>query len=92
MRSFVAVVLQTDVTVTFWSSRPQQMVLYKSADYGQTWQPLQYYYADCAEAPVNASNRITESAPDAVVCSEVPGSTASKDLCFEQKIHIFWHV
>jgi len=39
--------LQDDLTVVFNSARPQQMVLDKSVDFGQTWSPLQYYNRSC---------------------------------------------
>jgi len=39
--------LQDDVVVVFKSARPQEMVLEKSVDFGQTWSPLQYYNRQC---------------------------------------------
>jgi len=39
--------LQDNLVVEFHSGRPQQMVLDKSVDLGQTWTPLQYYNRSC---------------------------------------------
>ncbi|XP_070532358.1 laminin subunit beta-1-like [Ptychodera flava] len=36
-----------DIIFTFELARPQKMVLYKSTDYGATWQPYQFYARDC---------------------------------------------
>jgi len=36
-----------NLDVVFQSARPQQMVLEKSVDFGQTWSPLQYYSRYC---------------------------------------------
>jgi len=38
---------QDDLVAVFESARPQQMVLEKSVDFGQTWTPLQYYNRNC---------------------------------------------
>jgi len=39
--------LQDDIEIVFTSARPQQMVLEKSVDNGQTWSTLQYYRRSC---------------------------------------------
>jgi len=39
--------LQDNLVIVFESARPQQMVLEKSVDFGQTWSPLQYYNRSC---------------------------------------------
>jgi len=38
---------QDNLVVVFKSARPQQMVLEKSVDFGETWSTLQYYYRYC---------------------------------------------
>ncbi|XP_003784142.1 netrin-G1 isoform X2 [Otolemur garnettii] len=42
--------LTDNIVITFESGRPDQMILEKSLDYGQTWQPYQYYATDCLDA------------------------------------------
>ncbi|XP_077188954.1 netrin-G1 isoform X9 [Paroedura picta] len=42
--------LTDNIVITFESSRPDQMILEKSLDYGRTWQPYQYYATDCLNA------------------------------------------
>ncbi|XP_048352693.1 netrin-G1 isoform X2 [Sphaerodactylus townsendi] len=42
--------LTDNIVITFESSRPDQMILEKSLDYGKTWQPYQYYATDCLNA------------------------------------------
>lgn len=37
----------TYVSMHFCSRRPDSMALYKSADFGKTWNPFQYYSTDC---------------------------------------------
>ncbi|XP_033102582.1 netrin-1-like [Anneissia japonica] len=37
----------TYITLEFCSARPESMVIYKSQDYGKTWQPYQYYSTQC---------------------------------------------
>jgi len=39
--------LQDDLVIVFDSARPQQMVLEKSVDFGETWRPLQYFDRSC---------------------------------------------
>ncbi|XP_048472900.1 netrin-G1-like [Rhincodon typus] len=39
--------LTEDIIITFESGRPEQMVLEKSLDHGRSWQPYQFYAADC---------------------------------------------
>ncbi|XP_029474307.1 netrin-G1 isoform X1 [Rhinatrema bivittatum] len=42
--------LTDNIAITFESGRPEQMILEKSLDYGRTWQPYQFYAADCLDA------------------------------------------
>lgn len=37
------------ITIRFYSERPQAMIIDKSADYGKTWQTLQYFAKNCKE-------------------------------------------
>lgn len=39
--------LQNDLIIFFNSSRPQKMTLYKSSDYGVTYEPWEYYDTNC---------------------------------------------
>ncbi|XP_072366382.1 netrin-G1-like [Scyliorhinus torazame] len=39
--------LTEDIVITFESGRPEQMVLEKFLDHGRSWQPYQFYAADC---------------------------------------------
>ncbi|XP_069497982.1 netrin-G1 isoform X5 [Ambystoma mexicanum] len=42
--------LTDNIAITFESGRPEKMILEKSLDYGRTWQPYQFYAADCLDA------------------------------------------
>ncbi|XP_018418235.1 PREDICTED: netrin-G1 isoform X3 [Nanorana parkeri] len=42
--------LTQNIAITFESGRPEKMILEKSLDYGLTWQPYQFYAADCLDA------------------------------------------
>uniref|UniRef100_A0A8C5R2C7 Netrin G1 n=1 Tax=Leptobrachium leishanense TaxID=445787 RepID=A0A8C5R2C7_9ANUR len=42
--------LTNNIAITFESGRPEKMILEKSLDYGRTWQPYQFYAADCLDA------------------------------------------
>lgn len=42
--------LTDNIAITFESGRPEEMILEKSLDYGRTWQPYQFYAADCLDA------------------------------------------
>ncbi|KAM8930445.1 netrin-G1 [Pelodytes ibericus] len=42
--------LTNNIAITFESGRPEEMILEKSLDYGKTWQPYQFYAADCLDA------------------------------------------
>ncbi|GAB6029224.1 Netrin-1 [Chamberlinius hualienensis] len=37
----------TYISLQFCSPRPESMAIYKSTDYGKTWQPFQYYSSQC---------------------------------------------
>ena len=37
----------TYVSLQFCSQKPDSMVIMKSTDFGETWQPFQYYSSDC---------------------------------------------
>ncbi|XP_075473146.1 netrin-G1 isoform X8 [Ascaphus truei] len=42
--------LTDNIGIIFESGRPEKMILEKSLDYGRTWQPYQFYAADCLDA------------------------------------------
>uniref|UniRef100_A0A4W3ILW8 Netrin G1 n=1 Tax=Callorhinchus milii TaxID=7868 RepID=A0A4W3ILW8_CALMI len=65
--------LTEDIIITFESERPEQMILEKSLDYGQTWQPYQFYAADCLNAfrmePKTVHDLTQKSVLD-IICTE----------------------
>lgn len=63
--------MESDVIITFNSNRPDKMVLEKSVDFGQTWQPLQFYARNCDDflGQLQPGAAITTDNPTAVVCS-----------------------
>jgi len=50
--------LQDDLVIVFKSGRPQEMVLEKSVDFGQTWSPLQYYSRSCRSVILTVYSRL----------------------------------
>lgn len=70
--------LMGDVTVTFNSGRPEVMVLEKSADYGVTWSPLQYYARSCSEFyQQGADYRVTAETLTAAICDNTTAEITS---------------
>lgn len=66
--------LTDDIVLTFESGRPEQLVLEKSLDYGRTWQPYQFYAADCLDAftmEPKAVHQLTQSSMLEIICTEV---------------------
>ncbi|XP_062921154.1 netrin-G1 isoform X2 [Mobula hypostoma] len=65
--------LTEDIIITFESGRPEQMVLEKSLDHGRTWQPYQFYAADCLNSfgmePRRAKELKSASVLD-IICTE----------------------
>ncbi|XP_072918571.1 netrin-G1 isoform X2 [Hemitrygon akajei] len=65
--------LTEDIIITFESGRPEQMVLEKSLDNGRTWQPYQFYAADCLNSfgmePRRARELKSASVLD-IICTE----------------------
>uniref|UniRef100_UPI00398F1559 netrin-G1-like n=1 Tax=Pristiophorus japonicus TaxID=55135 RepID=UPI00398F1559 len=65
--------LTEDIVITFESGRPEQMVLEKSLDHGRTWQPYQFYAADCLTSfgmePRSARDLSPASVLD-IICTE----------------------
>jgi hypothetical protein len=68
--------IEDNIVVTFQSARPQQMILDKSVDFGQTWQIVQYYNKTCRQMYEDgqAARVVTRSDPEAVTCSEAYSS------------------
>ncbi|XP_022106018.1 laminin subunit alpha-1-like [Acanthaster planci] len=60
--------VNSDIRMVFQSSLPRRMVLEKSSDYGQSWQPYQYYAHSCSYFQMTAAN--SPSTPTEVICSE----------------------
>ncbi|XP_067892657.1 netrin-G1-like [Heterodontus francisci] len=65
--------LTEDIIITFESGRPEQLVLEKSLDHGRTWQPYQFYAADCLNSfgmePRKAQDLSPASVLD-IICTE----------------------
>ncbi|XP_048419801.1 netrin-G1-like isoform X2 [Stegostoma tigrinum] len=65
--------LTEDIIITFESGRPEQMVLEKSLDHGRSWQPYQFYAADCLNSfgmePRKARDLRPASVLD-IICTE----------------------
>ncbi|XP_059504187.1 netrin-G1-like isoform X2 [Stegostoma tigrinum] len=65
--------LTEDIIITFESGRPEQMVLEKSLDHGRTWQPYQFYAADCLSSFGMESRRARDLSVTSVldiICTE----------------------
>uniref|UniRef100_UPI00398E8FCB netrin-G1-like isoform X1 n=1 Tax=Pristiophorus japonicus TaxID=55135 RepID=UPI00398E8FCB len=65
--------LTEDMVITFESGRPEQMVLEKSLDHGRTWQPYQFYAADCLSSFGMEPRRARDLSPASVldiICTE----------------------
>ncbi|XP_060747441.1 netrin-G2 [Tachysurus vachellii] len=66
--------LTDDIEITFEYGRPTAMALEKSLDFGQTWQPYQFYADDCLEVfgmmPHRARD-LTASNATRVICTEL---------------------
>ncbi|XP_038601927.1 netrin-G1 isoform X2 [Tachyglossus aculeatus] len=83
--------LTDNIVITFESGRPDQMILEKSLDYGQTWQPYQYYATDCLDAfhmdPKSVKDLSQQTALE-IICTEEYSTgymTNSKIIHFEIK-------
>ncbi|XP_071328407.1 mucin-5AC [Trachinotus anak] len=79
-----------DITITFEYGRPTSMVLEKSMDKGETWQPYQFYADDCLEAFGMSPKRVSDLAPTnltRVICTEQysrwVGAKEEKTVVFE---------
>uniref|UniRef100_A0A8D3B4E6 Netrin-G2-like n=1 Tax=Scophthalmus maximus TaxID=52904 RepID=A0A8D3B4E6_SCOMX len=62
-----------DITITFEYGRPTSMILEKSMDKGETWQPYQFYADDCLETFGMSPKRFSDLAPSnltRVICTE----------------------
>ncbi|XP_064415550.1 netrin-G1 isoform X1 [Latimeria chalumnae] len=65
--------LTDDIVITFESGRPEQMIIEKSLDYGQTWQPYQFYATDCLEAfrmEPKTTHDLTQHTVLNIICTE----------------------
>ncbi|XP_067834800.1 netrin-G1-like isoform X2 [Heptranchias perlo] len=65
--------LTEDIVITFESGRPEQMVLEKSLDHGRTWQPYQFYAADCLNSFGMERRTVRDLSPASVldiICTE----------------------
>ena len=60
------------ITVRFYNTRPKEMFLEKSKDFGKTWTVLQYFAFDCEKSSFNmpASPPVITSSPFNVTCTE----------------------
>ncbi|KAM3914835.1 netrin-G1 isoform 5-T5 [Leptodactylus fuscus] len=65
--------LTQNIAITFESGRPEKMILEKSLDYGVTWQPYQFYAADCLDAfrmePKSVKDLTANTVLD-IICTE----------------------
>ncbi|XP_069593485.1 netrin-G1 isoform X4 [Ranitomeya imitator] len=65
--------LTQNIAITFESGRPEKMILEKSLDYGVTWQPYQFYAADCLDAfrmePKSVKDLSSSTVLD-IICTE----------------------
>lgn len=65
----------TYMILPFCNKLPESMVIYKSADFGRRWQPLQYYSSDCqAMYNMEENGIITRSNEQAAVCKDIYSS------------------
>uniref|UniRef100_UPI00358E62DF netrin-G1-like n=1 Tax=Myxine glutinosa TaxID=7769 RepID=UPI00358E62DF len=65
--------LTEDIIIAFPFGWPKVLVLEKSLDYGQTWQPLQYYADNCLEEfemEPRSSHQLTQSTSMRIFCTE----------------------
>ncbi|XP_038046622.1 laminin subunit alpha-1-like [Patiria miniata] len=60
--------INSEIKIVFQSSLPRRMVLEKSSDYGQTWQPYQYYAYSCSYFGMTHAD--AAATPTEVICSE----------------------
>lgn len=66
------------VVLPFCNKIPESMALYKSADFGRTWVPLQYYSSQCRKVyGVQPDAVVTRANEQEAVCRDVYGSAAS---------------
>ncbi len=64
-----------DIKITFYSSKPNAIVIEKSADFGVSWTPYRYYADNCntrfgASVPTSSSNRYQ------AICIQAPNTAA----------------
>ncbi|XP_073449097.1 netrin-G1 isoform X4 [Aquarana catesbeiana] len=83
--------LTQNIAITFESGRPEKMILEKSLDYGLTWQPYQFYAADCLDAfrmePKSVKDLTSSTVLD-IICTEEYSTgyaTHTKTISFEIK-------
>ncbi|XP_038672697.1 netrin-G1-like isoform X3 [Scyliorhinus canicula] len=65
--------LTEDIVITFESGRPEQMVLEKSLDHGRTWQPYQFYAADCLNSfgmEARRAQDLSQASVLDIICTE----------------------
>ncbi|KAJ0019047.1 hypothetical protein NQD34_006616, partial [Periophthalmus magnuspinnatus] len=79
-----------DIIITFESGRPSALVLDKSLDRGQTWQPYQFYADDCLETFGMFPKKVSDLSPSnltRVICTEEysqwVGAKEEKQVVFE---------
>ncbi|XP_069825131.1 netrin-G1 isoform X6 [Dendropsophus ebraccatus] len=83
--------LTQNIAITFESGRPEKMILEKSLDYGVTWQPYQFYAADCLDAfrmePKSVKDLTSSTVLDIICTEEYSTGYAAhaKTLSFEIK-------
>lgn len=61
----------TYVSLQFCSQKPDSMVIMKSTDFGETWQPFQYYSSDCQKVYHRAAkSMVTKANEQEPLCLE----------------------
>lgn len=66
----------TYIILPFCNKLPESMALFKSADFGRRWIPMQYYSSDCRGMyGLEENGRITTSNEQAAVCKDIYSNT-----------------